>query len=562
MPAIHAVLLSLALGLGAPPANLDQVTQRFGAAATGLAAALERDGFAILPAGQRGDLMSAYPRRGNEVPVLVTSDAMLCLWWSVQRASLAQAERKVLAPLTTGLVQALWAAHAKQAAQAPPEELASLAGAVRLARLDVPLPPELVRAGDAVVAAADAALVTEPLPAAYDTPDLHDYARLTRWLGRYRLPLAGRGATAATVRRAAWWAGLLRDEAARRGYLALRQARGRLFGQTVEIGLDELDAALRQDGLDPAHLSDADCARVSARYPTDRPTSTRALAILPEHVSSDTVRLQAVTSELDRPSGEHVAQMLGLTDGAATFAPRDACLPERWLATLAALGEQYPAAPRFMRSPAWRAKTLNCALTSWAQMRHNSQLYSRELDFPPSAPGRREIPHGFVEPLPAFWNRFAQMVGGYVAELKRLDALTEESRVWLADLVRKADHAADDARRELAGLAPEHADEWERFGALFNVPLERPMVTARLGKDQGGVFHVASGWLYPIVEQFDLPEYPPAAAVGYVGSYYEFVEPVGQPLSDDGWAARLAAGAAPTPRYLALLGAPVAAGGK
>ncbi|HEY9829927.1 MAG TPA: DUF3160 domain-containing protein, partial [Stenomitos sp.] len=79
-----------------------------------------------------------------------------------------------------------------------------------------------------------------------------------------------------------------------------------------------------------------------------------------------------------------------------------------WLATLRELSapktdRRYPEA---MRNRSWAMKTLNTQLASWTQLRHDTILYVKQsytdglLCY---------YPAGFVEPRPAFWERFEKM---------------------------------------------------------------------------------------------------------------------------------------------------------
>ena len=80
-----------------------------------------------------------------------------------------------------------------------------------------------------------------------------------------------------------------------------------------------------------------------------------------------------------------------------------------WLATLRELsspttGSEYPEA---MRTRAWAMKTVNTQLASWTQMRHDTILYAKQSY---TVSTLCYYPAGFVEPRPAFWERFEKMV--------------------------------------------------------------------------------------------------------------------------------------------------------
>jgi hypothetical protein len=79
-----------------------------------------------------------------------------------------------------------------------------------------------------------------------------------------------------------------------------------------------------------------------------------------------------------------------------------------WLATLRELsspttGAEYPEA---MQTRAWAMKTVNTQLASWTQLRHDTILYAKQsYTFGLMC----YYPAGFVEPQPAFWERFEKM---------------------------------------------------------------------------------------------------------------------------------------------------------
>jgi hypothetical protein len=100
--------------------------------------------------------------------------------------------------------------------------------------------------------------------------------------------------------------------------------------------------------------------------------------------------------------------MSGLTVGDWTET-----LYNTWLYTFHPLidvpGEGYPA---FMRSAAWLDKQLNTVLGSWAELKHDTILYAKQVyaelgGGPP--PPEPEPPKGYVEPVPQFYARLAAL---------------------------------------------------------------------------------------------------------------------------------------------------------
>ncbi|PIU48072.1 MAG: hypothetical protein COS94_04080 [Candidatus Hydrogenedentes bacterium CG07_land_8_20_14_0_80_42_17] len=85
--------------------------------------------------------------------------------------------------------------------------------------------------------------------------------------------------------------------------------------------------------------------------------------------------------------------------------------------------------PLFMKNEAWEAKSLNTALGSWAELRHNTILYSEAF----SAEGGGEVlevslPKGYVEPNDLFFGRMEYLARKISNELSRFGCLTERAK--------------------------------------------------------------------------------------------------------------------------------------
>jgi hypothetical protein len=101
-------------------------------------------------------------------------------------------------------------------------------------------------------------------------------------------------------------------------------------------------------------------------------------------------------------------QLLPLIDGHKELF-RGGNLYCQYLNCLAALLDKpEPDAPAFMSSPAWQIKSCQTALAGWAQLRHTWSLQAKESA---SYGAEIESPAGFVEPVPEFFARMAQLAG-------------------------------------------------------------------------------------------------------------------------------------------------------
>ncbi|MBI5832277.1 MAG: DUF3160 domain-containing protein [Armatimonadetes bacterium] len=580
-----SLLLLAPLAVGArTPANLDQMSRFLESsdlgdwsqhpdpgAAKGLAEALADHGFAVIGGRAAGSLHGFYHDAYLAgMTVVVTSDAMLDIWYEVHRQILEQIEEQRLLPQTKALLSALWRAHLARPDNAPREEVIALATALRLAGVQVDLPPDLVSATAPALAEMTAPQAPYPgddygrgMPrlSADDRPVRQSYLRTVRFLGRHSLALAGPDATAASVRRAAWWVALLRrDDAARSAYRDLAAMRTWLWGDFNGSDTAELDRALLAAGADPEQLDEEACRRVLAEMarpeytpyalpsrpydPMTEQLPSRRFAPLPDHAPPDARLLQSLLERQERPSGLAVAAALGLSGAVAKVDPPVARLRpaadnvhDRWLALLSELDEQPAGAPRFMGSTQWRDKTVQTALTSWAQLKYSAEPYSADSGEPYAMPSA--LPKGLVEPLPRFWRAYGALVSDFAEQL-RARGLTAAAGSCLTILAREARWAAEDADRELAGQVPLHSEHWRSFSAVLRtVPCGAPAALAPIAELVDGRIYVGSGLFRPIVEQFELPGLPPFAAVGAVGSYHEFVEPGRRDVTADEWHARL-----------------------
>ncbi|MFB0534820.1 MAG: DUF3160 domain-containing protein [Anaerolineae bacterium] len=239
-------------------------------------------------------------------------------------------------------------------------------------------------------------------------------------------------------------------------------------------------------------------------------------------------------------------------------------------------GEGYPA---FMQSPAWVDKQLHTVLGSWAELKHDTILYAKqvyaELGAGPMPP-EPVPPKGYVEPVPYFYARLAALTAmtrqglgdrGLLVEqddysLQRLEELarafqtmaekelrgeplTEEEysiiRFYGGDLEHLTMAAADTPEGEPGGQA--YMEEEPQAAVIADVatdPWPTPIV---LEEAVGRVneIHV----VVPVVGE-DGTTYLQVAKGG-VFSYYEFPWPAEDRLTDEKWRQMLDEGQAPPP---------------
>jgi hypothetical protein len=243
-------------------------------------------------------------------------------------------------------------------------------------------------------------------------------------------------------------------------------------------------------------------------------------------------------------------------------------------------GEGYPA---FMQSPAWVDKQLNTVLGSWAELKHDTILYAKQVYAEMGAgpmPPEPVPPKGYVEPVPQFYARLAALTAmtreGLASRgllhpqddpsLRRLEELarafqmmaekelrgeplTEEEyttiRFYGGELEHLTMAAADNPEAEEGGFPT--MDEEPQAAVIADVATDpdpdsdgvpNPVV---LEEAVGRIDQIYA--VVPVVEK-DGTTYLQVTKGG-VFSYYEFPWPADDRLTDEKWRTMLDEGQAP-----------------
>ncbi len=129
----------------------------------------------------------------------------------------------------------------------------------------------------------------------------------------------------------------------------------------------------------------------------------------------------------------------------------------QYLQCLAILLERTePDAPAFLKEEAWKAKTCQTALASWAQMRHTWALQAKQGANSLSA---SRCDPGFVEPVPEFYGRMARLVEANCKALDKAGALAPTDWKELGRAADEAQRIVERLRKEKKGLDSLSADE-------------------------------------------------------------------------------------------------------
>ncbi len=246
---------------------------------------------------------------------------------------------------------------------------------------------------------------------------------------------------------------------------------------------------------------------------------------------------------------------------------------------LAVPGPGYPA---FMQSQAWVDKQMNTALGSWAELKHDTILYAKQVYAEAGAgppPPEPVPPRNYVEPVPAFYARLAAltaMTRSGLGDRGLLNARDADSLERLEELALDLQAIAE---KELRGAAL--SEDEERTIRFYGATLEHlTMAAADQEGEEGGIptmdeepqaaviADVATdpdadfnGQLRAVVLEEGVGRIDEIHAVvpvvgddgetylqvakGAIFSYYEFPWPADDRLTDEKWRAMLDEGEAP-----------------
>lgn len=233
--------------------------------------------------------------------------------------------------------------------------------------------------------------------------------------------------------------------------------------------------------------------------------------------------------------------------------------------------------PANMQTLAWSYKDLSTALGSWAELKHDTALYTKMPERAGGGgPPLSDPAPSYVEPNPRVFYRLSYISRALSCGLQDLllhqpcDLNSQYMQsvdlptliIALGQLGVRFESLGDIAAKELAGLPLDEDDNLEITSCLglneclntdtgYNQPAgqmpELPVIAAVAGADQQ-VLSVGVGYvdriyvLVPLENQWEI-------AQGGIFSYYEFTQPRAQRLTDDAWREKLATGEAQLPDW-------------
>jgi len=242
---------------------------------------------------------------------------------------------------------------------------------------------------------------------------------------------------------------------------------------------------------------------------------------------------------------------------------------DAWLAAIEPMWLPHGTAfPDFMRTDAWTAKDHQTGFGSYAELKHDTILYTKQAVGEMGAAEPDKSPRNWVEPDPVPFARIQAMADLERQGLKARGLLNTRLDSMLADVADLAGFAARVATDELAGRAISKADNrrllhiggeledlWWRTSDAPEGSLPSPDDASAIvadiasGRDRASgtisVVEVATGYVDQLLVLVPDDKGKFHVALGGVYSYYEFHQPVSDRLTDEAWRSILAAGEAP-----------------
>jgi hypothetical protein len=236
-----------------------------------------------------------------------------------------------------------------------------------------------------------------------------------------------------------------------------------------------------------------------------------------------------------------------------------------WLYALQPLfGPHGAAFPEFMRSDAWAAKAHGTGLASYAELKHDTILYTKQAVAEGGDGGKIPERRNWVEPEPVAFARLAAVAELLRSGLADRGLLTEEAAGLLQDLGGLLSFLQRIARDELAGAPISKADNdrltaiggelealyWRSSDRLREGAPEIDQdtaVIADIASSSAAVLEVATGRIDRIYVLVPDDQGDFEVAAGGVYTFYEFAAPPGTRLTDEEWRASLDEGTAPDP---------------
>ena len=253
----------------------------------------------------------------------------------------------------------------------------------------------------------------------------------------------------------------------------------------------------------------------------------------------------------------------------------DKSMYNKWMECLVELQNTDKNHPDYMQTSAWRRKNLHTALASWAELKHDAILYGEQplaaecgsgSDFPDP------VLVGYVEPNIRFWNKMRELLTLTRNLLEKHGLMDQRLSNTTEQLESYIDFCIRISNKELAGKPLEETEyreirylgsslEWFTLSVIDpdlmldhwslvqgpdrSVAIVADVFTRNVPNcDKCGILYEATGNADAIYVLVDIGG-KTYLTRGATFSYYEFVNPLGQRLTDEEWQQRLEEGKEP-----------------
>jgi len=219
--------------------------------------------------------------------------------------------------------------------------------------------------------------------------------------------------------------------------------------------------------------------------------------------------------------------------------------------------------PDYMRTPEWTAKDHQTGLGSYAELKHDTILFAKQaVAEGGGCPKPTFVPRNWVEPDPAAYQRLAAMATLMRKGLAERGLLARDADKLLSDLIDMYGFFARIAEDELAGKPISAADNdsltdmggtleglwWrtaDRGPQGVSEADDDAAIMADIARGGDEVVEVGTGRIDEILVIVPDDHGGFQVALGGVYSYYEFLQPVSNRLTDEAWRQMLDRGKAP-----------------
>ncbi len=216
----------------------------------------------------------------------------------------------------------------------------------------------------------------------------------------------------------------------------------------------------------------------------------------------------------------------------------------------------YEGYQRFQQTESWVDKQLNAALGSWAQLRHDTILYTKYFGHMFTAELIKPKPvAGYVEPEPEFFARLLALTRMTLKGLDDMKVLSDAGKKRLQRFEKLIKRIFDILIKEIKNEElNEDDDKFLRgFSATLSsivgaelVPMKTTMIADVCSDINSGMcLEEGTGYLRTMIVICKLPNGALQAFAGPAFSYYEFKQPVSNRLTDEEWRQMLGSADAP-----------------